>query len=442
MNFTKTMEFEGVAMKPVVQPQLLAGQTQEAFFRYPDTIVTLPYGRNQAGEIVLGNFSFEEADTTNKKTSQPFPKYIQNSTAFNFPEQTEITQGMTFKDFFHSVIVGEETDIRKITAVTELMISQYPKIFERIFNPEVIKSVRNKYYSVMINTLKKYSADPKVSQQMQDYIQIFEHNGLEGLTTSMSQIASMSGKYADKIHEDPWMKTDEYGVYTGGQEVLSFTHTGDLVKNDIPDLRNVKIALNFEYVPAAQSLQVILTGGGLQRFNDPSRHAKIFKGKDGLIDEPLKDRVMNFYNYLTSALMFVYQGAGVDQDDIIQVANNACTVIMEVIQETGKSLIPENFPVLEQKNLREISKFIQNFFPLDFKPNPEITTVTTSIMFPKIVGTVAENATNTADEVLEPVALNMSLEDLLVLIQQGLIQDQRLIAATGTFIAKEIFNLN
>ncbi len=434
--------FDGVATTPIRMPELQAAKTQEAFFKYPDTTVTLSYGRNSAGELIVGEFSFTDKAAAGAKTSQPFPKYIQNSTAFDFVENPAITQGETIKDFFYSVILGQVNDIRKITAVTQFMMAQSLEVFERLVSPELIKSVKNKYYSIMVDTLKKYSSDPKVADQMKDYLEIFQHNGPNGVLSSMSQISSASDKYADKIYEDPWMKTDEFGMYTGGREVLSFTHTGDLVIDGKPDLRNVKVAMNFEYVPAAQSLQVILTGGGLQKFDDPTRHAKIFKGKDGSIDEELKEKVMNFYNYLISALMFVYQNANVPQEDIVELANSACTVIMEVIQETSKSLIPEKFPELTTQNYTAITKLIQNFFPLDFKPNPEITTVTTSIIFPNAPGEVIANANNTADEILEPVPLYMNLEELMVLIDQGLVQDQRLIAAAGVFIAKELFNLN
>jgi hypothetical protein len=150
---------------------------------------------------------------------------------------------------------------------------------------------------------------------------------------------------------------------------------------------------------------------------------------------------MNFYNYIIAAMNFLQKDTHVDAEYITHFANLVCTVVMEVLQETGKNIIPKQLPDLTEANLSEISRMIHSFTSVDLKPNPDIATVTTSIIYPRMTGKVA-NFNNTADEILDPLTAYVNLEELLILIDQGIIEDERLIAATGIFLAKELYGID
>lgn len=435
-------EWEGIAKLPIPKTELLAGTTQEAMLVYPGEVVTVTYGTNSEGLTVISDLNISVRDVKNNRTTQPFPKYLNNPVSFEFVKKEGVIEGQTIPYFFEGVLLGENTDIRKISAVTELLISQLPEEFSGIESVENIKSTLNRYYSVMVSTLEKYSTDPRVREQMLSYLEVYKRNGRFRLLESKLEVAQSFRQFAKPIDSDPWMKTDEFQVYQGGQEVLTFTHKGDLTTDGVVDPKKVLVTLNLEFVPAAQNLQIILTGGGIQKFSNPEKHSKIFRGKDGSIDTALRDKVMAFHSYLIAALKLLDAQDHTPSQDPTEIADAACTVIMEAIQETEESLIPEYWPDLTNPSLQEISEFVNNFIPIDLKPNPEIATVVTSILFPKVTGEYIENATNTADEVLQPVPLKMPLEELLILINEGLIEDQRIISAVGIYLAKELFNLN
>jgi hypothetical protein len=431
------------------KPELLAGPTNEAFLKYGPTEVVVYFGRNAQGEIVIQHIEKKDGvSSTDTNPTQPFPKYLQNSTTFTFMESKTLAEGPTLEEFFGGVLLHGNADIRDVAAATKLLLLENQDKFEGVKDPENIRHVYNTYYDLMIYALNVHANNPKTAEKypevhnlMSDLIEIFKANGPLGILQARKQAAGSAEKYTLAKESDEWMTTDENGVYNaGGGEVLSFTHTGDLYNNGVLDLTNFKVGLNLEYVPAAQNLQIILTGGGVQRFSDPTRHEKIFRGKDGTTDEKLKAKIMNFYNNIIAAKSFLERNGKVLPDDTPLFADLICTVVMEVLQETGKDIIPSQMPELTEANLGIISDMIADFTTVSLNPNPEITTVTTSIIFPKMTGKVP-NWNNTADEILDPLTPYVNLEELLILIDQGIIEDQRLIAAAGIYLAKHLYNL-
>jgi hypothetical protein len=439
---------ETIETKKVYSPQLQEGATNEAFLEYGATEVQVAFGRNTNGEIVILEISTKDgASSVDTNPTQPFPKYLQNPTTFSFFEQKKTVEGQTLREFFEKVLVEGNADIREVTAATKLLLLEKQEMFEGVKSPENIETVYNKYYKVMLHALNSYANNPKtaekypdVPQLMKDLILVYETNGPTGILRTKQQAANTTKKYASPKYSDKWMTTDEFGVYGGSQEILSFTQIGQLYRDGKIDLNNFKVGMNVEFVPAAQNVQIILTGGGLQRFSDPSKHEKIFKGKDDKIDEELKTKVMKFYDYLIAARAVLNGGVEVNIADTQHFADAVCTVVMEVIQETGKDIIPTELPDLKEENRAEIIALLDSFAAVDLKPNPDIATVKTAIIYTKSNGKV-ENADNTADEILDPIPVYISLQELLILIDQGIIEDQRLIAATGVFLARELYKI-